>query len=169
VLLIDADMRKSRLHDVFGIAGVPGLSNVLVGKAAASEAVRRTSIPNLWVLPAGLHPPNPPELLGSARFKDFLAALLSQFDWVIIDTPPVMAVTDPCVVAHVAHGVMMVVGAEMTGRAAAQRAVEQLRKANPHIIGAVLNRVDLKHHPYYYAQYRGNYAQYYRREERSAS
>jgi succinoglycan biosynthesis transport protein ExoP len=170
VLLIDADMRKSRVHGIFEVAGAPGLSNVLVGNAKASDAIRATAFDNLWILPAGVHPPNPPELLGSARFVQFLAKLETHFDWVVIDTPPIMAVTDPCVAAHAASAVIMVVGSEMTNRHAAHRAVEQLRKANPRVIGAVLNRVDLKHHPYYYSHYyRSDYAEYYQREQRSAS
>ena len=170
VLLIDADMRRAQTHDIFNVSKVPGLSNVLVGDVPASEAIRRTTVPNLWILPAGVHPPNPPELLGSARFKQFLKKLQTHFDWVVIDTPPVMAVTDSCVAAHAAHAVMFVVGSEMTSRYTAQRAVEQLRKANPCIIGAVLNRVDLHHHPYYYSQYyRDDYAEYYQREQRTAS
>src|SRR5207253_6413952 len=75
VLLIDADMRKSRVHEVFKLRAVPGLSNILVGDAKASEAIQQTHLDNLWVLPAGVAPPNPPELLGSDRFRQFLAKL----------------------------------------------------------------------------------------------
>ncbi len=116
VLLIDADMRKPRVHTVFEKPQTPGLSNVLVGCAKASEAVHKTTVPGLWVMPAGLHPPNPAELLGSKRFKDFMASLTEHFDWVIVDTPPVMAVTDSSVVAQLTTGVLFVVGASMRGR-----------------------------------------------------
>jgi capsular exopolysaccharide synthesis family protein len=163
VLIIDGDMRKPRLHAVFEQPQEPGLSNLLVGKAKASEVVRATTIAGLWMLPSGLHPPNPAELLGSKRFKDFLTTLLQHFDWVIIDTPPVMAVTDSSVVAHLATGVVFVVGAEMTSRHAAQRAVEQLERARATLVGAVLNRVDLKHNSYYYSEYyRREYSDYYK-------
>jgi len=162
VLLIDADMRKPRVHKVFGLAHAPGLSNVLVGNAKTSECIQTTSVPGLWVMSAGANPPNPAELLGSTRFKDLLASLGKHFDWVMVDTPPVMAVTDSSVVAHLANGVLFVVGAEMTSRHAAQRAIEQLQHARAKFIGGVLNRVDLHHDPYYYSQYyRREYADYY--------
>ena len=140
----------------------PGLSNVIVGNAKASEAVHTTTVPGLWVLPAGLNPPNPAELLGSKRFKDFLASLSPHFDWVLVDTPPVMAVTEAAVVAHLVTGVLFVVGAEMTSRNAGQRALEQLEHVRAKFIGAVLNRVDLQHNSYYYSQYyRREYSDYY--------
>ena len=165
VLLVDADMRKPRVHTVFGRPQEPGLSNVLVGNAKASEAVQATTVQGLWVMPAGVQPPNPAELLGSKRFKDFLASLAQHFDWVLIDTPPVMAVTDSSVVAHLASGVLFVVGAEMTNRHAAQRALEQLEQARGKFIGAVLNRVDLQHNSYYYSQYyRREYSDYYQKD-----
>jgi succinoglycan biosynthesis transport protein ExoP len=165
VLLVDADMRKPRVHTVFDKPREPGLSNVLVGNAKSSDAVHKTTVPGLWVMAAGLHPPNPAELLGSKRFKDFLVSLAQHFDWVIIDTPPVMAVTDSSVVAHLATGVLFVVGAEMTSRYAAQRALEQLEHSRAKFVGAVLNRVDLQHNPYYYSQYyRREYSDYYQKD-----
>ena len=97
VLLIDADMRKPRVHIVFDKPQKPGLSNILVGDAKASEAIHKTTVPELWVMPAGMTPPNAAELLGSKRFKDFMGSLGEHFDWVIVDTPPVMAVTDSSV------------------------------------------------------------------------
>ena len=162
VLLVDADLRRPRVQEVFEITRQPGLSNVMVGDTKASEAVQKTDTQNLWILPAGMIPPNPAELLGSKRFNDFVATLVQHFDWVIIDTPPVMAVTDSALVAHMANGVLFVIGAEMTSRYAAQRAVEQLRTANATFLGGILNRVDLKHNAYYYSQYyKREYADYY--------
>jgi len=162
VLLIDADMRKPKSQDIFGIAQEPGLSNVMVGNAKASESVRKSMVSGLWVLPAGRIPPNPAELLGSARFRDFVTSLKDHFDWVIVDSPPVMAVTDASLIAHLASGVVFVVGAEMTSRHAAKRALDQLEQANAKFVGAVLNRVDLKHNAYYYSQYyRREYTAYY--------
>jgi capsular exopolysaccharide synthesis family protein len=162
VLIVDADMRKPRVHTVFDKPQGPGLSNVLVGNAKSSEAVHKTAVPGLWVMPAGQHAPNPAELLGSKRFQEFLASLGQHFDWVLIDTPPVMAVTDSSVVAHLATGVLFVVGADMTSRDAARRALEQLHGTRASFVGAVLNRVDLQHNPYYYSQYyRREYSSYY--------
>ena len=162
VLLIDADMRKPKIHEIFAIPQEPGLSNLLVGKSKASDVVRRTTVPGLWILSAGRTPPNPAELLGSTRFRDFVASLKEHFDWVLIDSPPVMAVTDASLVAHHASGVLFVIGAEMTSRHAAKRALDQLEQAQASFVGAVLNRVDLDRNPYYYSDYyRREYAQYY--------
>lgn len=162
VLLIDADMRKPKSHSIFKVAQEPGLSNVLVGNAKASEAVRKTEVAGLWLLPAGRIPPNPAELLGSPRLRDFLVSLSQHFEWIIIDTPPVMAVTDAALVAHRVTGVIYVVGAEMTSRHAAARGIDQLESAQAKFIGAVLNRVDLDRNAYYYSQYyRREYSDYY--------
>lgn len=162
VVVIDADMRRPKLHETFGVAQEPGLSNVLVGEAKASDSIRQTSLASLWVLPAGKNPPNPAELLGSRRFKSFLDLLGGQFDWVILDTPPVMAVADAAIVAHLATGVVFVVGSEMISRGAAKAALDQLDAAKAKHVGAVLNRVDLHRHSYYYSQYyRREYAQPY--------
>ena len=162
VLLIDADMRRPKTHELFGIPLEPGLSNVMVGDAKASEAVKRTLTPNLWLLTAGKNPPNPAELLGSKRFKDFMETLGQHFDWVIIDSPPVMAVTDASIIAHSATGVVFVVAAEMTSRGPAKAALEQLDSAKAKYVGGILNRVDVRRNPYYYARYyRSEYANYY--------
>ena len=162
VLLIDADMRKPRVHEVFTRALSPGLSNFLVGAALPSEVIQETPQQGLWVMPAGTYPPNPAELLGSKKFKDLTVFLQQYFDWVIIDTPPVMAVTDASIAANLAHGVLFVVGAEMTSKRVAQRAVEQLEMSQARFLGAVLNRVDLEHNAYYYSRYyRPEYGGYY--------
>ncbi len=162
VVLLDGDMRRPRLHNVFGLRQEPGLSNVMVGTAKVSDGLRKTSVEGLWVLPAGKIPPNPAELLGSSRFREFLASLSTHFDWVIVDTPPVMAVADASVVAHAVSGVVFVVGADMTSRHGARAALDQLETARAKFVGAVLNRVDLDRNAYYYAQYyRKEYSSYY--------
>jgi capsular exopolysaccharide synthesis family protein len=162
VLLIDADLRRPKQHELFGIKREPGLSNLLVGSAKASEVVRKTTVRGLYVLPAGRIPPNPVELVGSARFQDFLKSLPEHFDWVVLDTPPVMAVADASVIAHHVSGVAFVVGAEMVSRATAQAALEQLETARARLLGGVLNRVDLERQGYYYSHYhRKEYSRYY--------
>ena len=162
VLIIDADMRRPRVHEVFGQNQEPGLSNLMVGNAKASETVRKSGIPGLWILAAGRIPPNPAELLGSQRFKDFLNSLKDHFDWVIVDSPPVMAVTDAAIAANAASGVVFVVGAEMTSRHAARQAVDQLEQGRARFVGAVLNRVEIEKNAYYYSQYyRKEYGAYY--------
>ena len=162
VLLIDADMRRPRVHNVFGLKQEPGLSNLMVGNAKASETVHKTPVPGLWILGAGRIPPNPAELIGSQRFRDFLNSLKEHFDLILVDSPPVMAVTDAAIVAHAANGVVFVVGAEMTSRNAARAAVEHLEQGRAHFVGAVLNRVELERNAYYYSHYyRREYGAYY--------
>ena len=162
VLLIDADMRRPRVHSVFGMKQEPGLSNLMVGNAKASETVHKTAVPGLWVLAAGHNPPNPAELLGSQRFRDFLVSLKEHFDLILVDSPPVMAVTDAAIAANTANGVVFVVGAEMTSRHAARAAVEQLDNGRAHFVGAILNRVELERNAYYYSHYyRREYGAYY--------
>lgn len=162
VLLIDADMRRPKLHELYGASLEPGLSNMMVGDAKASDAVKRTLTPNLWLMTAGKHPPNPAELLGSRRFKDFMTSLSEHFDWVLIDSPPVMAVTDASIIAHSATAVIFVVGAEMTSRGAAKTALDQLSSAKAKYVGAILNRVNLSRNAYYYSRYyRREYTNYY--------
>ncbi len=169
VLLIDADMRRPRVHEVFEMPQEPGLSNLLVGDTKTADAVKQTRSKGLWVLPAGRIPPNPAELLGSTRFKDFVTTVSQHFDWVVIDSPPVMAVADAAVIANIVSGVVFVVGAEMTSRTVARTAVEQLANARGRVIGAVLNRVDLDNNAYYYSQYyRRQYGEYYTSTSASA-
>jgi capsular exopolysaccharide synthesis family protein len=162
VLIIDADMRRPRIHTVFGKPQEPGLSNILVGNAKTSESVLKTKVPGLWVLSAGHLPPNPAELIGSQRCKDFIISLKDHFDWIIMDSPPVMAVTDAVIAANFATGVVFVVGAEMTSRHAARIALEQLENGRARFVGAILNRVNLEKNAYYYSQYyRREYGAYY--------
>jgi capsular exopolysaccharide synthesis family protein len=118
------------------------------------------------VLPSGPHPPNPSELLGSTRFKDFLTTLGQRFDWVVLDSPPVMAVTDASVIAHRTNGVLFVVGCEQVSRHIVANAIEQLLGSKATILGAVLNRVNLRRNPYYYSHYyKREYANYYTSEK----
>jgi capsular exopolysaccharide synthesis family protein len=167
-LLIDADLRRPKAHEIFEISQEPGLSNLLVGNAKANEAVRKSGVAGLWLIPSGRMPPNPAELLGSQRLRDFLASLKDHFDWVIIDSPPVMAVTDAALVAHSATGVVFVVGAEMTSRHAAKTAIDQLQQVDARFVGAVLNRVNLEKNSYYYSQYyRREYTEYYQKSAAS--
>jgi len=155
-------MRRPRVHEVFDVTQEPGLSNLLVGDCKPSEAVRKTGVKNLCVLPAGMIPPNPAELLGSKRCIEYLATLGEHFDWVILDSPPVLAVADASVLANGASGVIFVVGADQTSRHTAKAAVDQLNAVQAHVIGAVLNRADVTRNPYYYSTYyRKEYSRYY--------
>jgi succinoglycan biosynthesis transport protein ExoP len=163
VLLVDADLRRPGLHTVVGAKNDIGLSHLLVGQARVREAVQKTNEPNLFVISAGRIPPNPSELLSSERMQALLANLRAgPFDWVIIDTPPVLAVTDAVIVARAVSGVVFVIGSEMTRRVHAERAIETLTAGRPKSLGAVLNRVDFDRNKYYYSRYYGyHYQNYY--------
>ncbi len=163
VLLIDADMRRPGLHKTMGLPNETGLSHLLVGQARVRDAIQRTTEPNLFVITAGRTPPNPSELLSSERMNQFVANLpQGPFDWVVIDTPPVLAVTDAVIIAQKVAGVVFVVGSEMTRRVHAERALETLQNGRARGIGVVLNRVDFDRNKYYYSRYYGyQYKSYY--------
>jgi polysaccharide biosynthesis transport protein len=171
VLLIDADMRRPGLHKTMGLQNGTGLSHLLVGQARVRDAVQRTSEPNLVAITAGRTPPNPSELLSSERMNNLLTNLGSgPFDWVIIDTPPVLAVTDAVILAGRVSGVVFVVGSEMTRRAHAERALETLQSGHPKSVTVVLNRVDFNRNKYYYSRYYGyQYKSYYGQSQQGAA
>ncbi|MGE5359681.1 MAG: GumC family protein [Bacteroidales bacterium] len=162
VLLIDGDMRRPRVHEIFGENQEPGLSNVLTAQSLLPECVRKTAVDKLFVLPAGVIPPNPAELLASKRFAEFLLGLNAAYDWVVIDSPPVLAVADAAIYATTASGVLFVVAADRTTRQAARAALDQLHAVDAKMIGAVLNGVNITRNPYYYSHYyRKDYKRYY--------
>jgi capsular exopolysaccharide synthesis family protein len=152
VLLIDADLRRPSLHTALEVSNEAGLSHVLAGLTELGAAIRPTDQPNLSVITAGTAPANPSELLASNGMKTLLAGL-EDFDWVIIDTPPVLPVTDAVVLAQAVWGVVFVIGAESTRRPEVERALDLLRGSGRRLIGAVLNRVDLTRNKYYYLRY----------------
>lgn len=161
VLAVDADLRRPAMHQHFGIAKTPGLTDLIVGKCRASEAIQVTRYKGLQVLPCGYVPPNPAELLGSASMKQVVLALRKHYDWVLFDTPPILAIADTSVLCPVVDGVVLVVGAEISGRTAIQRAIDQVASVGGKITGVVLNKVDLERNSYYYGQYYGEYYRSY--------
>jgi capsular exopolysaccharide synthesis family protein len=163
VLLIDADMRRPGLHRPLRLTNERGLSQVLIGQARVRDVIQRTVDPNLLAITAGRTPPNPSELLASERMKTLLGNLShGPFEWIIIDTPPVLAVTDAVILASSVSGVTFVIGAEMTRRRLAERALETVLQAQPRHVAAVLNKVDFAKNKYYYSRYYGHqYKNYY--------
>ncbi len=166
--IIDCDLRRPRLHRIFGRVGDAGVTAVLVGDATIEEVARPaltgqggTPIPNLYTIPAGPPPPNPADLLQSERFKKFLNDLLDHFDRIVIDSPPLAAVTDSAIVSTLVDGTIFVVRAAKTSHHLARQGLRSLRDIGTPILGAVLNAVDLTKasYSYYYNQY-----YYYRRE-----
>jgi polysaccharide biosynthesis transport protein len=156
VLLVDTDMRRPRLHKAFGVSNELGVSSAIVGEAVLAQIVKNTEVPNLFVAPCGPIPPNPAELFHARAFKDFVDAATNSFDRVIFDSPPVNAVADPLVLSTQVDGVLVVFRAGETPRALAQRAIRTLRAVNAHILGAILNDVDIgnSRYGYYYEAYR---------------
>jgi succinoglycan biosynthesis transport protein ExoP len=163
VLLVDGDMRRPGLHRPLRLTNERGLSQVLIGQARVRDVIQRTVDPNLLAITAGATPPNPSELLASDRMRTLLTNLThGPFDWIVIDTPPVLAVTDAVILAPVVTGVTFVVGAEMTRRRLAARALETLLSSHPRCAAVVLNRVDFARNKYYYSRYYGQqYKNYY--------
>ncbi len=149
-LLVDADLRRPIVHKAFNLVQEPGLTDILVGKAALRDAVRPSVIPNLDVLPAGALPPNPSELLGSEAMRRLVTELRAQYGSVVFDTPPALAVTDATVLGAGADGIILVLRSGETDELAAQRAVEILRRVQARIAGSVLNGVEKQRVRYYH-------------------
>lgn len=155
VLLIDADLRRPGVTRTMNLEGAVGLSHLLTGQATPREAIRQLDTPNLWVIPSGRIPPNPSELLASDRMKTLLTGQHGWFDWVIVDTPPVLAVTDAVLLSPLASGVAFVIRSEMTPSRHVRRAIDTLMTGSPRLLGAILNGVDLDRNKYYYSRYYG--------------
>jgi capsular exopolysaccharide synthesis family protein len=156
VIAIDCDIKVGRLHKLFGLPGGPGLMEVILGEASLEEAIHETSIPNLWMLAAGKKPPNSTELLGSEAVRQILQRLNSEFDFLIIDTPPVLATADAAVLGSLVDGVVLVVRVGVTERAATKLAVDRMRATGARMVGTVLNDPDQilgSREGYYHYQY----------------
>ena len=141
VLLVDGDCRRPRLHKIFALEARQGLASVLVGAVAASEAVVPTMVPGLSLLPCGPVPPNPSELLTSSRFREMLDQCREQYDYVLVDTPPLLAVTDPCMVAGRVDGLFLTLRLARQGRPRAERAKQILASLGVRVLGVVVNGV----------------------------
>lgn len=150
VLLIDADLRKPTVHYTFRMQNTTGLTNVLTKQLTLKEAIYKSKIPNLFILPSGPIPPNPAELLGSKMMKELLGETKEEFDVILFDTPPVLAVTDAQILSNQCDGTILVVSSGRTENDAALKGKELLEKANANVIGVVLNNKKLKEGNYYY-------------------
>jgi capsular exopolysaccharide synthesis family protein len=160
VVLVDGDMRRPRVHTLFGVSPEVGLSSVVVGEAPLARALVDSGIDRLVLLPCGPRPENPAELLTQPPFERVLAELREQFDFVIVDTPPLLAVTDPAVVVSRADGVLLVVRLSKNGRPAAERAREVLYALQANCLGIVVNGVGKGAGAYGYEHYSNDYAYY---------
>lgn len=149
VILIDCDLRKPSIHKKFKISNIVGLSDVIIGKEELVTAVHRYNS-NLMVLTSGKIPPNPSEMLSSKAMTTLIENLKEKFDYIILDTPPVQAVTDSQILSTKADGTILVVRAEGTKKDSVQNALSLLKKVNANVIGTVLNGVDNSRNKYYY-------------------
>ena len=163
VLLLDADLRKPRIHKSFGLPADKGVSTAIMGEAAVKDLIVHTAIPRLDVLPCGPIPPNPAELLHADRFREILAQCRQDYDKVILDAPPIGPVTDPAILGSITDGVIMVLRAGHTTRDSATYARRHLTDAGARILGLVVNQPDRKggKHGYGYSYY-APYDRYYR-------
>lgn len=152
-LIVDADMRRPRIHKTLGIGNEAGLANILSGINVPDEVITRTDIENLDVITTGPTPPNPSELLGSKSMANFLDDLRERYEHIIIDTPPVTAVTDAAILAQYADGVVVISRAFVTPKEMVRSAIASLQKVNSKIFGVVLNDVNMNKEGAYYYQY----------------
>ena len=153
VILVDADLRRPSLHRFFNADAGQGLTTVLQNGATLESTVRPTSVENLLVLPAGPLPPNTAELLASERMSDLLAELKERADVVLLDSPPVLAVSDASLLAGKVDGVLVVIDTRQTRREALWRTKEALDEVGARIMGAVLNRARADERHTYYRHY----------------
>jgi len=167
VLVIDADLRKGRCHKLVSVKSQDGLANVLTGHLPLRESVQETSIENFYLLPRGALPPNPSDLLMSQKMREVLRDLRESFDFIVVDSPPIIAVSDAAVLSALCDGVLLVFHGQQTTTPAARRAVERLESIGAPILGVILNGIDIRNPDY--LDYRSYYPSYYAsvREESS--
>jgi capsular exopolysaccharide synthesis family protein len=160
VLLVDADSRKGTLHTRFEVPAIPGFSDVLAKGLNWEEVVQVTKFPNLSLLPQGTFVPNPSELYISDATKKFLQDALAKYDYVILDTVPVMAADDVTSLAPHVDGVVFVIRAEFTSARVARAALYSLYQRQVRVLGLIFNSARPNFEDYYYYRYKGYYKTY---------
>ncbi len=161
-ILLEADLRRPKVHKLTGVSNAVGLVDVLRGDSELADAVQATSLPDFFVLPCGKRPKDPAELLARPQFEQLLQVLREQYEYVIVDTPPVLAVTDPCGVAARVDGVIVCMRLSRHTRDLGRRTIEQLRDVGATLVGIVVNGVE-ERDAYGYGNYRySDYRHYYK-------
>jgi succinoglycan biosynthesis transport protein ExoP len=160
VLLVDADMRRPNIHRIFGVPGRVGLSNILTGGAKVSDAIQTTVQPNLFAIPAGPIPPHPSELLSSSLMQDLIKKWRDDYDHVIIDSPPVISVTDAVLLSVQTDAVVLIIRSGETSAAHVRRTRTLLQSVKANLLGVVVNAADLASPDYYYYYYGSKYRYY---------
>jgi capsular exopolysaccharide synthesis family protein len=158
VLLIDADLRRPSIHLLLDVTQSPGLSGVLSAEGPVNLVARSGPVRGLDVIPAGAPQNLSAERLGSNTMKTLIDQARDRYDWVIIDSPPALGLSDAAVIATLADGIVVVCSGDKTPRQAVRHVADQLRAVRATVLGVVLNRVDLHRHSYYYGRY---YSAYY--------
>lgn len=163
VLLIDCDLRKPTIHKKFGISNSSGLTSLLLKESTLEEAIYKVDIPNLGLIPSGPVPPNPSEILGSKKMGKILEDLRNYFDIILLDSPPVLVVSDLHVLASTLDGILLVATYGVTEKNAILRAKESILKVGGKVLGVVENKIpqDAKGYGYGgygYGQYKGYYS-----------
>ncbi|GAK41120.1 tyrosine-protein kinase [Paenibacillus sp. TCA20] len=154
VLLIDTDLRKPSLHQVFTVSNHAGLSSAIAAQYPVQEVLQKTAVHNLDVLPSGPIPPNPSEMLGSKKMTALLEERKEMYDIILFDTPPVLAVTDAMIISSLCDGVVLVVNSGKVKKDLVKKAKGHLEHVNARILGVVLNNLQLsKNQSNYYYYY----------------
>ena len=159
VLAIDADLRKGRCHQLLHLRNRGGLADVLAGHLDVKRGIQKTAINDFYLLPRGTLPPNPADLLMSQRMRDVLNELRSSFDFILFDSPPIIAVSDAAVLSAVCDGVVLVFNGQKTTSPSARRALERLDKVGARMLGVILNGIDIRDPEYF--DYRSYYPSSY--------
>ncbi len=156
VLIVDADLRNPTQHKYFGFDNTMGLTNLMINeKLQLINVAHKTTVDNFFVLTSGPIPPNPAEILTSKKMRSFVKNLSKIYDMIIVDSPPVIAVTDASILASYLDGVILVVGSGSVRREQALYARDQLKKVKANLLGVVLNKMPLNRSGYYYNNYYG--------------
>ncbi|SHK56867.1 CpsD/CapB family tyrosine-protein kinase [Tepidibacter formicigenes] len=157
VIVIDCDLRKPKVHKIFKISNTNGITDILLENTSYKEYVNKDIIENLHVLTAGQTPPNPAEMLSSNKMKDLIETIKKDYDYVLIDTPPVAVVTDAAIISTFTDGVVLVCASGQVEIDLVKRSKENLKKVNANILGVILNKLplDISKSYYYYSNYYG--------------
>jgi len=153
VLIMDCDMRRPKIHKLFGIDRDKGMSNILAGSCNMGDSIFHTTVQNMDIMTSGPIPPNPSEILVSNRMKEIIEQVRTRYERIIIDSPPITAVTDAAIISNLVDGVIIVIRANDTHREIVKNGIAHLKSINAHILGAVLNGVEMGRDSYYYYQY----------------
>ena len=155
VLIVDCDLRRPQIHKIFNVSNTNGLSNVLVGDNQMDKNIKDTKVPNLFILTSVPIPPNPPEMLDSKRMKELILSLKDHFDMILLDSPPIMPVTDGLILSQIVDGTIVIVSLGSTEKDAFKKTMLSLENIGANILGTVINKASSK--AGYYVNYEYEY------------